>query len=418
MHDDNSLKAWNAISKGGDERVRQEVLRRVQERLKPEQQRAVVACLVEGRETGKASAGKSLLKGLPYFVKDLFDVKGYPTLAGSSFLAEKRGVAQVDSKIVQVLESKGALLAGKTQMHEFAYGLTGENPFYGDCVNPLDPTRTTGGSSSGSAAAVAAGIVPFSVGTDTGGSVRVPAAFCGLFGFRLQAQHEWIQDAFPLAPSCDSPGWFTQSAQDMLCVISELVGLRGHQRPLHGCFLELGQLDAAVAAAFREAASRLCPEADETTAAGLREAFRTDAKTYSVLTSVEASEVHSPWLRTEKTRYSPAVWNRIERGLHWSLEDRNEAAYMRQFLTDTLRSYFATYDFLVLPATPCAALRHEECASFNRERILELSAPASLAGLPVLTIPVPLGDRISTGLQVITPMERSPAIYRILTSLA
>ena len=124
------------------------------------------------------------LRGVPYFLKDLFDLAGTKTRAGARFLSEVRPLPAQDAAIVQAFRRCGAACAGKTHLHEFAFGLTGENPHYGDCTHPRFPGRTTGGSSSGSAAAVAAGIVPLATGTDTGGSIRVPAAFNGIWGHK------------------------------------------------------------------------------------------------------------------------------------------------------------------------------------------------------------------------------------------
>ena len=132
-----------------------------------------------------AVAPAGALAGVPYLLKDLFAVGGVPTRAGASFTPSPLCAPKADGRMVQSLKAAGAALAGKTHLHEFAYGLTGENAHYGDVEHPAHPDRTSGGSSSGSAAAVAAGIVPFAIGTDTGGSVRVPAAFCGLYGLRL-----------------------------------------------------------------------------------------------------------------------------------------------------------------------------------------------------------------------------------------
>jgi len=143
--------------------------------------------------------------GDPYLLKDLFDVPGLPTRAGSSFLPEVREVPAVASRIVREMGAAGAVLAGKTHLFEFAWGLTGENAHFGDCEHPRFQGRTSGGSSSGSAAAVAAGIVPLAIGTDTGGSVRVPAAFCGIYGYRGAPGSPLISDAVPLAPASTRP---------------------------------------------------------------------------------------------------------------------------------------------------------------------------------------------------------------------
>ena len=150
--------------------------------LPPAQQRAAVATLLPEPELAKKieMAPPGPLAGLPFFLKDLWDVSGLPTFAGSTFLPEVRTAPAGDALLVRELGAAGAVLAGKTHLHEFAFGITGENPHYGDCENPRFLGRTSGGSSSGSAVMVAAGAAPCASGTDTGGSIRVPAGCCGL----------------------------------------------------------------------------------------------------------------------------------------------------------------------------------------------------------------------------------------------
>ena len=199
------------------------------------QQRAALAWLApEARLAAELRSGTGVppvgsprlpLAGLPFAAKDLFDAAGLPTFAGSNFLPEVREchvaspdfparVSPADGAFIRDVRSAGAALAAKAHMHEFAYGITGENPHYGDCEVPGHPGRTTGGSSSGSALLVKAGVAPFALGTDTGGSIRVPSAFCGLYGFRLTPRHPWIADGYPLAESLDTPGFFTANAAD------------------------------------------------------------------------------------------------------------------------------------------------------------------------------------------------------------
>src|SRR5688500_4691761 len=177
-----TFREWQELTPSAAAR---ELHRRVAALLPPVQQRAVIAHLFTEDELATrfaaAPAGSPLAR-VPFLVKDLFDVGGLPTFAGSTFLPEVRPTRAHDGAFVHAFANAGGVIAGKTHMHEFAYGITGENPNYGDCEHPHFPGRTTGGSSSGSAAAVAAGIVPLALGSDTGGSVRVPAAFCGLFG--------------------------------------------------------------------------------------------------------------------------------------------------------------------------------------------------------------------------------------------
>lgn len=424
-----SIAEWRELGRRDPRAAAAEWRYRLRTRLTEAQRRAVWATEAEEEALAAAIAAggrggihaNDVLAGVPFAVKDLYDVAGWPTRAGSRFLAEERGLAPQDSALVAALRAAGAVPVGKTHLHEFAYGVTGENPHYGDCEHPAFPGRTTGGSSSGSAAAVASGIVPFALGTDTGGSVRVPAAFCGLYGYRLTPSHAWIRDAFPLAPCCDTPGWFTQSASDMRLLNAALIGARAMgrtSRTPRGCFLQFGRLEDETAAACRAKAGRWAPEAEPDTAERLRAAFSETLEAYLVLTGAEAAEHHAPWLERHKADYSDAVWQRLDRGRRRTTEELLQAEVRRRTVSDTLKAYFLTFDFLVLPAVPCPALTKTECDQEHRERILELNAPASLAGLPALTVPVPLRSGLTAGLQIVVPYAESPVVDWILESEA
>ncbi len=274
-----TIADWQALSRSDPTAAAREVSARLT-RLPAAQQKAIMAWTVDEAILPHhlASAPDAPLGGVPYVLKDLFAVKDVPTLAGSSFLGEVQPAPQVNSSLVNALTQAGAALAGKTHLHEFAYGLTGENIHHGDVEHPHLPGRTSGGSSSGSAAAVAAGIVPFAIGTDTAGSIRVPAAFCGLYGLRLTPHHEWISDAFPFAPSFDTAGWFTAHAIDMLMLAKVLPGIRTATRKPRGCYLgfsALGQTATpAVTAACTRAAGRFAPAADASTANAIAHALQ------------------------------------------------------------------------------------------------------------------------------------------------
>ncbi|MEO7411857.1 MAG: amidase [Opitutaceae bacterium] len=401
---------WQQLSPADAAR---ELRTRATTRLSPAQQRAVFAVLGSEEELQQqfASASRiSPLGGVPYLTKDLFDVAGLPTFAGSTFLPEVRPTPTRDGAFTAALAKAGAVLAGKTHLHEFAYGVTGENPNYGDCEHPRFPGRTTSGSSSGSAAAVAAGIVPFATGSDTGGSVRLPAAFCGLFGYRGEPHHPWISDAFPLAPSFDTAGWFTANAGDMRLVLAALVGLRTSERTPRGCYLELPGLDRDVATAFRSAAARLTSAADAATSHSLLSGFSHASDAYNTTAIIEAWEVHRSWADRYQSRYDPAVWQRLIR-FHGLKPDQITTAEVRLIaLRSIWTSFFLTFDFLVLPASPSAAFTKAECTAENRLRILDLTAPASIGGLPVLTLPVSLPSGLTTGLQVIVNHPQSPVL--------
>ena len=389
---------------------------RVRARLSPEQQRAAVAHLPGEPELTRsfAAAPRGLpMSGVPYFLKDLFPVTGQPMFAGSSFLPEVKPPAAQDAMIVQKLRATGAVLVGRTHLQEFAYGITGENPHYGDCAHPGFPRRLTGGSSSGSAAVVAAGIVPLAIGTDTGGSVRLPAAFCGLYGFRLTPRDPFIADAFPLAPSYDTAGWFTATAGDMATTIASLVGLTPAARDPRGCYVELPGLDAEVALACGKVASGFA-SIDAASQSAVRAALSQSVDTYNIVVADEAWAVHHTWAERFKDRYDPAVWQRLNR-VHSTTEAqrtaaRQSTATIKRMWTD----YFRDHDFLVLPSSPFAALTKADCTPENRLRILTLTSPASIGGYPVLTMPVALPSGLTTGLQVVVPRVDSPAIGWVL----
>ena len=398
----------------------EEAARRIRDRvasLPDAQRRAIFATIpTDGELTAQFAGAKpgGVLRGVPYLLKDVFDVAGQPTLAGSTFLPEVRPTSSRDSALVQTLRAAGAVLAGKTHLHEFAFGLTGENPHYGDCEHPHFSRRTSGGSSSGSAAAVAAGIVPLAIGTDTGGSIRVPAAFCGLHGFRMTPHHAWISDAFPLARSFDTAGWFTRTAEDMRITLAALLGpVSSTPSSSRGCWMELPALDTEIASVFRTAASDIAPAVDDTMRQALMIAFAPASEIYGALGAHEAWAVHQSWADRFKDRYDPVVWARLEKARVLPPEQMASARLKWEQLKKAWEEFFRNYDFLLLPASPCVALTKADCTAANRTRLLSLTAPVSLAGLPAMVIPIMLSSGLSTGLQIVA-RDSNSAIFRNL----
>jgi aspartyl-tRNA(Asn)/glutamyl-tRNA(Gln) amidotransferase subunit A len=418
--------------------------------LPPAQQRAALAWLApEARLAAELSAAPdpqvsglkshpsaAPLRGLPFAAKDLFDAAGLPTFAGSNFLPEVREghapspdfsarVSPADGAFIRDVRAAGATLAAKAHMHEFAYGITGENPHYGDCEIPGHPGRTTGGSSSGSALLVKAGVVPFALGTDTGGSIRVPSAFCGLYGFRLTPRHPWIADGYPLAESLDTPGFFTSNASDLRTLLDALVP---QQAPLsstsssnlnrqpRGAWLALPGLDPAVEKAFLATAPRLAEPLPESTASELRPLFAPAAELYAILGGIETWRIHASFYDRYRDRYDPNVRMRIDRARTLTAADGARAQANRDAITAAWAALFREYDYIVLPGSPCPAITKAECTLEMRSRILGLTVPASMGSLPALALPVPLPDTggLTTALQVVVPTIHSPAIRHAL----
>ncbi|HEX2099089.1 MAG TPA: amidase [Candidatus Synoicihabitans sp.] len=409
-----TIPEWQALWQRDSRAVADEFSRRCA-RLSPEQSAAVWAWLADRRTLDESllQAAPGPLRGVPYALKDLFAVRDVVTRAGGNLCQPLRAVA--DGALVQHLHRAGAVLVGKTHLHEFAYGLTGENPHHGHVEHPRFPERTSGGSSSGSAAAVAAGIVPFAIGTDTGGSIRVPAAFSGLYGLRLTPRHPWIADAFPLAPSFDTAGWLAATPGDLRKINAALVGeAPPPKRTLRGVSLGLGEFEVAAevhdALRLREAAAAFAAPADTATAETLLRAFRGSVDAYAVLQSREAYQVHAATLDSERPRYGTAVWQRIDRGRHWTDTAITQATAKAMAIRLVWTQFFQTYDFLVMPVAPFVALRHVDCGQPQRDALLALTTPASLGGLPVLTIPVARSDGLTLGLQIVVNSPLSPVI--------
>ena len=412
-----TFRDWQDLA---PDKAAREVHTRVRNAFSKAQQRAAIALLAPKDELEarfEAAPHGTPLGGVPFFAKDLFDFAGTPTLAGTTFLNEVRPAPAHDGAFARTLHAAGAVFVGKTQMHEAAYGITGENPHYGDCEHPRFPGRTTGGSSSGSAAVVAANIVPLALGSDTGGSVRVPAAFCGLFGFRLTPGDPLIRDAFPLAPTFDTAGWFTANAADMRATIGTLVDRRTRPKAPRGAYLEFGDLEREVALACRNAAAPIAPVVEAGVRQELLKGFGPALEAYHTIVATEAWHAHHTWAERYESRYDPVVWQRLKRAQAITPAQTESAHATLKNVRAVWARFFEQHDFLVMPASPMPAPTKVECTADTRARVLTLTAPASLGGLPVLTLPVALPSGLTTGLQIVARTPGSPAFNWILEHL-
>lgn len=344
------------------------------------------------------------LAGVPFLAKDLFHLAGHPTLAGSPALGDILDPPENDSELVRLLRDRaGAVCCGKTQLNELALGLSGENPHVGDCLHPTHPGLLSGGSSSGSAWAVAAGLAPLALATDTVGSIRVPSAWCGVHGLRLPAGLLGA-DVFPLSPGFDSAGWIARDAADLAEATLTLLGKATH--PL-GRGLWLGDPGADVPADIlrlqQREALRLGAEDSPAEAADLRAALAGAGQAYPVLGGSAAARVHAPWLATIADRLDPAVLARLLAGAARTPAEIAEAETTRARVTASLRAALRSgWDWVALPCTAGPAVPRGGHTEAVRRRLLALNAPASLAGLPALARPVPLPDGLTAGIQLVT----------------
>jgi Asp-tRNA(Asn)/Glu-tRNA(Gln) amidotransferase A subunit family amidase len=355
--------------------------------------------------------GHSSLWGLPISVKDCFDLAGSPTSCGVRFYRDLNGPAASDSWLVDRLRTSGAVITGKTHLHPLAYGITGENPDFGDCAQPGNPNALTGGSSSGAAASVLEGSAVAAIGTDTGGSIRVPAALCGLVGYRASLGRGDWRGAGHLAQSFDTMGWLFRDLQDAP-LFGGFFGDDVSDRPAFKQFAVIDEsflhdCEPAVVTSLRNAAAEL-------QTLGLRRStFNPDwwADTFEIFAPIQAWEaagIHAGHL----DQFEPALRERLEWGARISDAELAALRLRHQEFRSHIDALFAQHQLLLMPASPVVLLATGDDHSQTRRRLLRYTTPFSLAGVPVVTVPCTPG-----GMQLAAPQGADQALLRLASSL-
>ncbi len=369
------------------------------------------------------------LAGVPFAVKNLFDVAGTTTLAGSKLL-EGRPPAERDAAVVARLRAAGAILLGQLNMDEFAYGFSTENAHHGITANPHDLGRIAGGSSGGSAAAVAAGLVPLSLGSDTNGSIRVPASLCGVFGLKPSFGRLSRRGAFPFVHSLDHVGPFARSVADLALCYDLMQGPDAEDaalvaRPVETVSgasggdlraLRVGVLDGWFRrGADAQALSAVRRIADGLARAGasIREASLPGAEAARsaafCITASEGGALHLPTLRTDAGLYDPAVRDRLIAGAMLPAAVTLRAQRVRAAFRAEAARVLERFDILLAPATPCAAVKRGAATMLldgepvpARANLGLHTQPISFIGLPVLSVPAQgETDALPIGVQLI-----------------
>jgi aspartyl-tRNA(Asn)/glutamyl-tRNA(Gln) amidotransferase subunit A len=353
------------------------------------------------------------LEGLPIGVKDLIDTRGIETRYGSA--AYVGNIPSVDAAIVRILAEQGAIVIGKTTTHEFAWGVTTASSTFGDTLNPLDTGRIPGGSSGGAAAAIAYGAVAAGLGTDTGGSVRIPAALCGVVGFKPSRGALPTDGIFPLAPSLDHPGLLGAGVGDIM-LLANALGISPDDgkapKPRLGVIRAIAPvpLEADVAEDFARAIHTLgqayaCSELDTP------DLFDGAFQAFAGIVLAEGGMVH--FARKDwdfiASHYGAETVDRLDRAKGVVLGDYAHAQQTRRQFSARLDIAMQDADYLVLPTCPCGAPRvHESTLTIGgwsgtvREALMTYTAPFNLAGFPAISIPLPAQrNRLPAGLQIV-----------------
>ncbi|WP_164938942.1 AtzE family amidohydrolase [Bradyrhizobium guangdongense] len=387
------------------------------------------------------AAGKTVgpLAGVPFAVKNLFDVAGLPTRAGSK-INRDLAPAKRDATLIERMELAGAVLVGALNMGEYAYDFTGENVHDGPSRNPHDTTRMTGGSSGGSGSAVGGALVPIALGSDTNGSIRVPSSFCGIFGLKPTYGRLSRARSFPFVASLDHLGPFARDVTDLALAYDAMQGpdtddaactTRGLEPTLPLIANPISDLRIAIADGhFQknvfpeavEAVSRVAKALGATKVVDVPEASRARAAAY-VITTTEGASLHLDRLRKRPNDFDPAVRDRLIAGAMVPAALVDRAQKFRRWYRAQLAEIFKSVDVLIAPATPCTAPKLGQ-VNFNLDGVeLPLRAnigihtqPISFVGLPVVAVPVPL-EPLPIGVQIIAAPWREDIALRVAYAL-
>jgi len=378
------------------------------------------------------------LAGVPFAVKNLFDVVGLPTLAGSK-INRDASPATLDATMIERLEAAGAILVGALNMGEYAYDFTGENAHDGAVHNPHDRARMAGGSSSGSAAAVAAGLVPLALGSDTNGSIRAPASLCGVFGLKPTYGRLSRARTFPFSASLDHVGPLARSARDLALAYDAMQGYDPDdpvcaERAAEpaAALMERGAegLRVAVAGGYFKPKTAETVYAVDSVAAALGanrdviipQAERARSAAY-IITASEAASLHLDRLRARPRDFDPAVRDRLIAGAVLPASLVVKAQKFRRWYQREVVKLFAEVDAIVAPTTPCTApLIGQQTFTFDgvelpvRPHLGVYTQPISFIGLPVVVIPVPLAP-LPIGVQIIAAPWREEVALRLAYAL-
>jgi len=377
----------------------------------------------EGRRLRRDGIDVQPLWGIPVSLKDCFDLTGFATSCGSAFYRDQHGVAVADSWVAERLRRAGAVITGKTHLHQLAYGITGENRDFGDCLQPNNAAVLTGGSSSGAAASVQEGSALAAIGTDTGGSIRVPAALCGIAGYRssvtMNTEDLW-RGGYHLAGSFDTLGWLYRDLRDGPLLGHALFDLPIATAPaVDGLRIGapdsilIGDCDAEVLATLQSCQSLF--EEKGAIVGSFAAPFWSEAMAiYAPIQASEAAELH----KDHFAHFEPTIAERLAWGASISTADLSLLHQRLGEFKASTYALFGRFDYLLFPCAPMSSIIAGADHAATRPRILRYTTPVSLAGLPVVVLPMLRDGAATGGIQLIGPMGSDAALLALSASLS
>ncbi len=395
---------------------------------------AFVTVLEPPEVESPAPAGR--LGGIPIAVKDLFDTKGIRTAAGTSFF--KDHVPETDAVVVQKIKQEGAVIMGKTNTHEIALGVTTVNPHFGTTRNPWDKARIAGGSSGGSAVAVATGMALGALGSDTGGSIRIPASLCGVVGLKPTYGRVSVRGVFPLSWNLDHVGPLTTTVRDAAIMLQVLAGYDDEDpfcsdQPTDDYLVNIEEgvrawrIALATGPYIEDADADVLKAVEEATKAfedagaiveKVDVSFLRDAAlANSLMTPADGAAFHRERLAEHPEGFGADVRQRLEAGRAFTSTEYILARKTQSEMKHRLGKFFQQYDVLLLPSTPITApLVDGNDAVEQARRLTRFTAPFNLTGLPAISVPCGFSAGLPIGLQIVGGAWREAAVLRAARS--
>lgn len=364
------------------------------------------------------------LKGLSFGVKDVFEIKGYRSSVGNPDWLKSHQASMRHAPVINQLLEQGSCLRGTTHTDELMYSLNGENFHYGTPVNPRASDRIPGGSSSGSAVAVSAGIVDFALGTDTGGSIRVPSSYCGIYGFRPTHGLVDSKGVIPLAKSFDTVGWMTRDP-NLLLTIGELLIDKGsnERNEFSSLFFEneaWSYVDNQTKGSYLQNIEVLKENYMTQNVNIAKDGLSKWAELFRNIQGIEIWNEHGDWIKRVKPTFGPGIAERFHWASTLNKEYLSEYEAERELIKEQLTALLKNNGLLVIPTTPGEApmrnLTVEEMEQY-RSKTMKLTCIAGLSGFPQVTIPLMKENGVPIGLSFIANHHTDLQLLRWIKNL-
>lgn len=420
-----NFEQWRTLVQKSPERVAEQFLARLQMLTKFERHAWFAATPIKHQLVSAlklaASDDDCPLACVPYVLQDMFDVKGIPTGCGAPFTAPFEAPLEDSGLLYQKLNTLGACFFSKTMPAEFGVDPQGQNPTYGDCQHNDGEQYVCGGGAGAAVRTVSEGLVPLAFGLDTSGGIRIPAAFHGLFGFRMNNNAYARDGVFPIAPSVESVGWVNNCIADLSATFHAFHRVSKFDSPEAPRGYLINELSSHVSSEIRSGLLGLTRELDidEDPAVGtpLRKILAKAGAAYQTLEARELYSIHKYWIEEHRDQYASALLKRIQIGINCKPQTADESTHIQESIRSSFAEFFEDYDYLVLPISPVASPEKSVWSDQLEQEILQLIAPASLAFLPTLILPFACPEGRHSAAQVIINPHKLQIVPELLAQL-